>query len=63
MFLNGSPDVTEGADKLIAVFGILCWASISLSLPVAILVGFAGRSNIINACMNCGFKWAPSKKK
>lgn len=53
---------SEGTDGFI-IIGIICWISISLSLPVSILVGFVGRSEIVNGCMNCGFKWRPSKKK
>lgn len=44
----------------IGTTGIL---SISLALLVSILVGFVGRSEIVNGCMSCGFKWAPAKKK
>lgn len=43
--------------------GVICLISVSLSLPVSILVGFAGRSEIVNGCMNCGFKWTPAKRK
>ncbi|RKN84081.1 hypothetical protein D7M11_15790 [Paenibacillus ginsengarvi] len=50
-------------DGLIAVIGVICWISISLSLPVSILVGFVGRSEIVNGCMNCGFKWTPARRK
>lgn len=52
-----------GIDGIITFIGIICWISISLSLPVSILVGFVGRSEIVNGCMNCGFKWRPAKKK
>jgi hypothetical protein len=52
--------VSEG---LIAVIGIVCWISISLSLPISILVGFIGRSELVNGCMSCGFKWTPAKRK
>lgn len=52
--------VSEG---LIAFISIVCWISISLSLPVSILVGFIGRSELVNGCMNCGFKWTPAKKR
>ncbi|WP_019121643.1 hypothetical protein [Brevibacillus massiliensis] len=47
----------------IGVFGIIGVISMSLALPVSILVGFVGRSEIVNGCMNCGFKWTPAKKK
>ncbi|OAB36097.1 hypothetical protein [Paenibacillus glacialis] len=48
---------------IITIIGILCGISVFLSLPVSILVGFSGRSEIVNGCMNCGFKWTPAKKK
>ncbi|MFM9276657.1 hypothetical protein [Paenibacillus jiagnxiensis] len=54
---------SNSSETWVAIIGILCWISISLSLPVSILVGFIGRNEIINGCMNCGFKWAPAKKK
>lgn len=50
-------------DDLIGFFGIICNISLVLSIPVSILVGFVGRSEIVNGCMNCGFKWTPAKKK
>lgn len=33
-----------------------------VSLPVAILCGFIGRSKIVNGCMSCGRKWKPGMK-
>ncbi|WCN36883.1 hypothetical protein [Aneurinibacillus uraniidurans] len=30
-----------------------------LTIPVAILSGFIGRSKLVNGCMNCGHKWMP----
>jgi len=61
---SGGSGIDGGViDGLIAFIGIICWISISLSLPVSILVGFAGRSELVNGCMNCGFKWRPAKKK
>lgn len=61
---SGTSSVSGGAfDAVIAIIGIMCWISFSLSLPVSILVGFIGRSEIVNGCMNCGFKWRPGKKK
>ncbi|TPG89213.1 hypothetical protein EEL32_06915 [Brevibacillus laterosporus] len=50
-------------DDLITFFGIICNISLVLSIPVSILVGFVGRSEIVIGCMNCGFKWTPAKKK
>lgn len=61
---SGGSSIDGGViDGLITFIGIICWISISLSLPVSILVGFVGRSEIVNGCMNCGFKWRPAKKK
>ncbi len=48
---------------IVAIIGVICGISIFISLPVSILVGFAGRSEIVNGCMNCGFKWRPAKRK
>ncbi len=52
-----------GFEGILLIIGIICWISISFSLPVSILVGFAGRSEIVNGCMNCGFKWRPANRK
>ncbi|MBH0331722.1 hypothetical protein ABH14_18450 [Brevibacillus brevis] len=61
LLMNKSPyDLTE---ILLAIIMIICQISISLSIPVSILVGFVGRNEIVNGCMNCGFKWSPAKKK
>ena len=50
-------------EGLVTFIGVICGISIFVSLPVSILVGFIGRSEIVNGCMNCGFKWRPAKKK
>ena len=50
-------------DDLIDGIVIICYFSLKLSLLVSILVGFVGRSEIVNGCMNCGFKWRPGKRK
>ncbi len=50
-------------DGIIGVIMLLCLVSLSLSLPVSILIGFKGRSELVNNCMNCGFKWTPGKSK
>lgn len=34
---------------------------IFLGLPIGLISGFVGRSNIVNACMGCGNKWMPGK--
>lgn len=47
----------------LGAFGIIGVISMSIALPVSILVGFIGRSEIVNGCMNCGFKWSPAKRK
>lgn len=61
LLMNKSPyDLTE---IILAIIMIICQISISLSIPVSILVGFVGRNEIVNGCMNCGFKWSPAKKK
>ncbi|WP_405158529.1 hypothetical protein [Paenibacillus sp. FSL H8-0283] len=54
---------SEAFGGLVTFIGIICGISISLCLPVSILVGFVGRSEIVNGCMNCGFKWRPAKRK
>lgn len=51
------------SSKLIGAIGGIGMFIMSLSLPVSILVGFVGRSTLINGCMNCGFKWTPAKRK
>jgi len=33
-----------------------------IGVPLAIIRGFIGRSNIVIGCMNCGNKWIPGKK-
>ncbi|QDS36192.1 hypothetical protein FPS98_20465 [Brevibacillus brevis] len=58
-----SPSPYSLAEILLAIIVIICKFSISLSIPVSILVGFVGRNEIVNGCMNCGFKWSPAKKK
>lgn len=58
--------VSSTSDRLYAllqVISLLGMLSLFLSLPLGIIVGFAGRSDIVNGCMNCGFKWRPAKKK
>lgn len=61
---GGGSSVNGGFfESLTTIIGILCWISFTLSLPVSILVGFVGRSEIVNGCMNCGFKWKPAKRK
>lgn len=57
---NSSTSNNEG---LLAIILIMCWISLILSIPVSILVGFVGRNELVNGCMNCGFKWTPAKKK
>lgn len=54
---------SDSMEILLVIIGIICWITVSLSLPVGILVGFIGRSEIVNGCMNCGFKWRPAKRK
>lgn len=60
--VSGGRGIVGGGTDGFIFTGIICWISICLSLPVSILVGFVGRSEIVNGCMNCGFKWRPSKK-
>lgn len=60
MEYSTSSAIIDGLSTVIALIG---WISISLSLPVSIIVGFVGRSAIVNGCMNCGFKWTPAKRK
>lgn len=54
---------SEISDVLIPIVIMMCGISMSLSLPVSILTGFIGRSELVNYCMNCGHKWMPAKKK
>lgn len=54
---------TSGAAAFLQILSVLAVLSFSLSLPVSILMGFVGRSNLVNGCMNCGFKWIPAKRK
>ncbi|WP_270169846.1 hypothetical protein [Paenibacillus sp. SYP-B4298] len=64
--LTGFAFVSSTSDRLYAllqVFSSLGMLSLFLSLPLGIIVGFAGRNDIVNGCMNCGFKWRPAKKK
>ncbi|AMA74129.1 hypothetical protein ACH33_15760 [Aneurinibacillus sp. XH2] len=49
----------EDAYQVIAIIFVLLS---TLTIPVAILCGFVGRSKIVNGCMNCGHKWMPTKK-
>lgn len=60
---SGSSTGDEPFGAIFAIIGVLCGISMFTSLPVSILVGFAGRSEIVNGCMNCGFKWRPAKRK
>ncbi|MEK4664618.1 hypothetical protein MHH93_22305 [Priestia sp. FSL H7-0729] len=57
---GGGGGIVEG---LIAIIGVIFGISIFISLPVSILIGFVGRGEIVNGCMNCGFKWRPAKRK
>lgn len=55
--------VSDGSRVLRQIVIGLGAISFILALPVSILVGFVGRSEIVNGCMNCGFKWRPAKRK
>ncbi|MNW69749.1 hypothetical protein D3C74_488320 [compost metagenome] len=55
--------VSDGSRILRQIVIGLGAISFILALPVSILVGFVGRSEIVNGCMNCGFKWRPAKRK
>lgn len=55
--------IMGSSSSAIGAFGIFGMIILFLTLPVSILVGFVGRSQIVNGCMNCGFKWRPAKKK
>ena len=54
--LNGS---NEALGIIIGVSGFLLFFTFVL---LAFIMGFSGRSNIINGCMNCGNKWIAGKK-
>lgn len=51
------------SSSVIGAVGVIGMILLFLSLPVSILVGFVGRSELVNGCMNCGFKWRPALKK
>ncbi|OME93320.1 hypothetical protein BK124_25145 [Paenibacillus amylolyticus] len=55
--------VSYALESFMILFMGLGAISLFLALPVSILVGFVGRSEIVNGCMNCGFKWRPAKRK
>lgn len=55
--------VNAQSSAAFGILGVLGFVMIFFSLPVSILVGFVGRSTIVNGCMNCGHKWTPAKKK
>lgn len=59
MFLT----VNAQTSAAFGILGILGLVMIFFSLPVSILIGFVGRSTIVNGCINCGHKWTPAKKK
>jgi hypothetical protein len=67
MALLGKFLSSSGVGEVIQAFkeglGVLYLISINLALPVSIILGFVGSSEIVNGCMNCGFKWSPAKKK
>ncbi|MUG73212.1 hypothetical protein [Paenibacillus validus] len=58
-FMYGTGSSPSAAEAV----GVIGMIVLFLSLPTGILVGFAGRSELINGCMNCGFKWRPAKRK
>lgn len=55
--------MSDGSRAFMQIFIAVGAISFFLALPVSILVGFVGRSEIVNGCMNCGFKWRPAKRK
>ncbi|MGZ7443047.1 hypothetical protein [Paenibacillus sp. TH7-28] len=61
--LNGVMLISANTASAFGFLGPLGLVFIFFSLPVSILVGFVGRSTIVNGCMNCGHKWTPAKKK
>lgn len=60
---GGSSTGDEAFGSLVTFIGVICGISIFAFLPVSILVGFIGRNEIVNGCINCGFKWRPAKRK
>jgi len=62
-YLFSMYSVSDGSRAFMQIFIALGAISFFLSLPVSILVGFGGRSEIVNGCMNCGFKWRPAMRK
>lgn len=55
--------VGSSIGNLAPVLGGIGFFLAFLTLPVSIIVGFVGRNDVINACMNCGNKWRPTNKK
>lgn len=53
----------NGVSAFLEIVGGIGVLAFFLSLPAGILMGFVGRSNLVNGCMNCGFKWIPAKRK
>lgn len=54
---------SSSSSSVAGAFGAIGMILLFLSLPTSILVGFIGRNEIVNGCMNCGFKWRPAKRK
>ncbi|SEJ74081.1 hypothetical protein [Bacillus thuringiensis] len=48
----------DGVVGLSAIVGLLI---ILLGPPITLFIGFVGRKNIVNGCMNCGHTWMPKK--
>ncbi|KZE73924.1 hypothetical protein AV545_13595 [Paenibacillus jamilae] len=54
---------STGSGSALGAIGAVGMFIMFLSLPISIIVGFIGRSELVNGCMNCGFKWRPAKRK
>jgi hypothetical protein len=61
VLVNGSTSIMS--ESLTTIIYVLCGISMFFSLPVSVLTGLIGRSQLVNNCMNCGHKWMPAKKK
>lgn len=57
--VSSTLDLPDFTVKLIEVFGMLLFL---MGIPLPLIMGFMGRSKIVNGCMNCGNKWMPGKR-
>lgn len=60
IFLSLSFSLNYYSRDLFYIFYVPSFLSF-LALPIGIITGFFGRSNLVNGCMNCGHKWMPGR--